>query len=352
MKIIKLPYGPLKWHRSSHSRHFISALCVMALPTFLTSTSLSALLLALASNIATSTATPSPNGFTKILLPSPNITGGPAAEIQCYALPYGAVGIISHLLTYWTIAWMGWGMVPLWPTMRMRYYLLDLLLAVATLCTCIPIASITIHRCRLSWHFILISIWKLVTSVSVACISIHRCIIVRQERKSQGQAPSNSLELAERGSTQSSRRDHSRKDEKTDLSPLLWLILYLAGTVIGMIGLCSLLWTSFRQDQAVRRLTYGFAAPLVIIPSLVAIYWYTENCFGSKGGRHGCTKAYRQTFHGALVAFVAVFGFFSALYGDLVLGVIADNVLGLPSADFAPLYWVWFIAKRLPLLSI
>jgi hypothetical protein len=58
-----------------------------------------------------------------------------------------------------------------------------------------------------------------------------------------------------------------------------------------------------------------------------------------------------NTFKGAFVAFVAVFGFFSTLYADLILGAIADNLLGLPSADFAPLYWLWFVAKRLPMLS-
>lgn len=58
-----------------------------------------------------------------------------------------------------------------------------------------------------------------------------------------------------------------------------------------------------------------------------------------------------NTFKGAMVSFIVVFGFFSTLYADLVLGAIANNLLGLPSGDFAPLYWLWFVAKRLPMLS-
>ncbi|KAF2623500.1 hypothetical protein BU25DRAFT_349931 [Macroventuria anomochaeta] len=201
----------------------------------------------------------------------------------------------------------------------MKHWRFDLFLAIAALCTCIPIASITIHRCRLSWHFILIGIWKLVTSVSVACISVHRCILVHQG--------------------------------KNNRRPLLWLLLYLAGTAVGMTGLCSLLWTSFRQDQTVRNLTYGFAAPMILIPVLVAIHWFVKHLDLKEGGGAVWLSAILSTLAGAVVAFATVFSFFSALYGDLVLGAIADNLLGLPSADFAPLYWVWFIAKRLPMLS-
>jgi hypothetical protein len=140
----------------------------------------------LVSNISLASAKPSPS-FHEILLPTPNVTGGPAGEIQCYALPFGAVGIISHLLTDWTIAWMIYGKAPLWPGHDMDSYLFDMFLATISLCTCVPIASITIHRCRLSWHFVLICIWKLVTSVSLACVTLHRCLIIRTEEKRKKQ---------------------------------------------------------------------------------------------------------------------------------------------------------------------
>lgn len=323
--------------------------------------------LVLASNISLASAAPSPNDFMDIVLRKSNITGGPAGEIECYALPYGAMGIISHLLTYWTIAWLGWGKVPLWPSKDLRQYQLDLFLAIATLCTCIPIASITIVRCRLSWHFVLISIWKLVTSVSVALICIHRCIITRREKKRPRVAVNGTTHhpfqysnyqnhqiLHPNGDdpiTQFSNRNSATSRDKVDLTPLLWLLLFLAGTIVGMVGLGALLWENFRHDKTIRHLTYGFAAPMVVIPGLVAAYWYTEHCCGPSNGRRGLQKAYRHTFRGALAAFVAVFGFFSALYGDLVLGVIAENIMGTPTGDVAPLYWIWFVAKRFPLLS-
>jgi hypothetical protein len=321
----------------------------------------------LASNLGLAAAEPSK--FSDILLPSPNVTSGPVGEIQCYALPYGAVGIISHLLTYWTIAWLSVGQTPLWPWFRMKTYKFDMFLAILALCTCIPIASITMHRCRLSWHFLLICIWKLVTSVSLGCITIHRCLIIRREQQHPediefsnrhhyqpamtNEPYANGMYAQARNPSAFFSQDNTKlTDRNKDLAPLWWLTLYLSGTVVGMVGLCSLLYTTFRHDKTIRHLTYGFGAAMAIIPLLVAIYWYIHHLEKPEGGSRVCMSAAWHSFGGAILAFTAVFGFFSSLYSDLVLGSIANNLFGLPSADFAPLYWAWFIAKRLPLLSL
>ena len=325
------------------------------------------IIIVLASNISLASA--EPNSFSDILLPTPNVTSGPVGEIKCYALPYGAIGIISHLLTYWTIAWMSIGQIPLWPGHSMKTYKFDMFLAILSLCTCIPIATITMHRCRLSWHFLLICIWKLITSVSLACITLHRCLIVRRDMQHPGDNNAG-LELGNRfqqgaqhgpyhngmyhqthNPSAVSSQGSQPKLKDRDLTPLWWLTLYLAGTIVGMVGLCSLLYTTFRQDQTIRNLTYGFGAVMAIIPLLVAIYWFKYHWDLKDGGWKIYISAFCSTFGGAVLAFTAVFGFFSSLYSDLVLGSIAENLFGLPSEDFAPLYWAWFIAKRLPMLS-
>jgi putative effector of murein hydrolase LrgA (UPF0299 family) len=324
---------------------------------------ISGLFVVLTSNIGLAAAKPST--FSDILLPSPNVTSGPVGEIQCYALPYGAVGIISHLLTYWTIAWLSVGQTPLWPWHKMRTWKFDMFLAILALCTCIPIASITMHRCRLSWHFLLICIWKLVTSVSLACITIHRCLIIRRDLKPSNrhgyqqamtnEPYNNAMYEQPRNSSAFFSQDNiksTNRNDRKNLTPLWWLTLYLSGTIVGMVGLCSLLYTAFRHDKTIRHLTYGFGAAMAIIPLLVAIYWYIQHLEKAEGGSRVCMSAFWHTLGGAILAFTAVFGFFSSLYSDLVLGSIADNLFGLPSVDFAPLYWAWFIAKRLPMLSL
>lgn len=85
----------------------------MSLLTILTSTTLGVLLLALAFNTATATAALSPISISDVPLPMPNVTGGPVAEIQCYALPYDATSTVSYLLNHWTFACTAIGKVRL-----------------------------------------------------------------------------------------------------------------------------------------------------------------------------------------------------------------------------------------------
>lgn len=48
---------------------------------------------------------------------------------------------------------------------------------------------------------------------------------------------------------------------------------------------------------------------------------------------------------------VTTAGVLAVLYSDFALGVVAANMTGWPSSDNAVFYWIYFIAKRLPLLS-
>lgn len=328
--------------------------------------------LVLTSNAKVASAEPGIS-FSDILLPSPNVTAGAVGEIKCYALPYGAIGIISHLLTYWTIAWTVIGQVPMWPWHPMKDYKFDMFLAIVGLLVCVPTASITMHRCRLSWHFLLICIWKLITSVSLACITLHRCAIIKKrgpnpKRNAINNSQNHGLQdLNYQGTPIRPQRNGSYHQVLNDpqmfrsnggapgsrsLKPLWWITLYMCGTIVGMVGLCSLLYTTFRHDETIRNLTYGFGIAIVTIPTVVAVYWYIVHLETNRGGATEYGKAVRHAFGGAFIAFVVMFGFLSTLYSDMVLGSIADNLSGRPSDDVAPLYWAWFVAKRLPMLSL
>lgn len=324
---------------------------------------------------------PSPLSAFEVF-PSRNMTGGPAGEIKCYALPYGGLGIFSHVLTFHTIAWVSVGHRPLWPFHRMTaFYKFDLFLAGLTVLSSLPLASFAIHRCRLSWHFVLLALWKLTTTLSTAAITIHRCIIMRREAK---QPPADagislsplgrriqkarssvwtSLSASwlnphrhppQRGPPQSDTNPHwFRREPRThprDIAPLRWLALYLLGTVLGAIGLGPLVAASFANAD-VKHLTYGFGTVMVVIPMTVTGYWYAKHLELPQGGWRVLVSAYLYGAGGAVLAFVASFCVFAPLYSDLVLGAIAGKWSGLPSAEFAPLYWAWFAVLRLPLLA-
>ena len=49
---------------------------------------------------------------------------------------------------------------------------------------------------------------------------------------------------------------------------------------------------------------------------------------------------------------LAAFGILAVFYSDWALGVMTGNISGLPSGDVAPLYWSYFVGKRLPILNL
>jgi hypothetical protein len=45
-------------------------------------------------------------------------------------------------------------------------------------------------------------------------------------------------------------------------------------------------------------------------------------------------------------------GILAALYSDWAIAFAAGNMVGVPSSDNAAIYWTYFFAKRIPLLSV
>lgn len=90
-----------------------------------------------------------------------------ADEIKCYSLPYGAIGFVSHILTYWTIVWLSFGRKPYWPSSRLSAGKLDLCLSLIQITITVGLASFTIVRCRSRWQFILLAAWKVTMSATV-----------------------------------------------------------------------------------------------------------------------------------------------------------------------------------------
>ncbi|KAF8544355.1 hypothetical protein BDD12DRAFT_873067 [Trichophaea hybrida] len=55
------------------------------------------------------------------------------SEIQCYTLPYGAIGMISHVLTYFTIIMLSMGRSPFMPWRILSSPIIDFILATSGL---------------------------------------------------------------------------------------------------------------------------------------------------------------------------------------------------------------------------
>jgi hypothetical protein len=111
-------------------------------------------------------------------------------EIKCYSLPYGALGFVSHVLTYYTIACLWYGRKPLWPFSRITFSSFDLALGGFGLLISTLLTIVTIVRCKDTWELLVIAIWKMgmsllngVTAVHVAGLFIWEKIRLKRARK-------------------------------------------------------------------------------------------------------------------------------------------------------------------------
>jgi len=91
-------------------------------------------------------------------------------EIQCYALPFGVIGTLSHILTLYTFLMLAHGLSP-WRWRPNKRYKLDAWLASIGLCILVGTTIVTLVRCRQKWEFVLMAVWKLVLSVSLNGLS-------------------------------------------------------------------------------------------------------------------------------------------------------------------------------------
>jgi len=97
----------------------------------------------------------------------------PIEALHCYNLPFGALGFVSHVLTYYTIVCLWYDRSPLWPFHKITSRALDCVLSFLGLVVCIVTSAITINNCKSTWQLLLIAVWKLSMSVLNGLTGMH-----------------------------------------------------------------------------------------------------------------------------------------------------------------------------------
>lgn len=296
-------------------------------------------------------------------------------EIKCYSLPYGALGFVSHVLTYYTIACLWYGRKPLWPFSRVTFSRFDLALGGFGLLISTLLTIVTIVRCKDTWELLVIAIWKMgmsllngVTAVHVAGLFILEKIRLKRARKRkrrEGSEASDATTVAdtaghdhgkdgsgdaeEGAATESSDSDKEAPIEVV-IDPMRrvfwWIILYVPMMFAGIVGVMTLAVKNF-ENKAVVKLTAGFYTVVGtgILIVLAGLLYRIRNASES-----GTTA--RKIVFGGLIWVVATFSILAVFYSDWALGMMTDNITGLPSGDTAALYWTYWISKRLPMFSL
>jgi len=276
------------------------------------------------------------------IIPHKDSAGGTIAELKCYSLPYGGIGFLSHVLTYWQIFWIGLGLKPLAPWSRLKHSLLDLALASIGLILSVAMSIIAIVRCREDWQFLLIAVWKLTLSVSLGCTCVHRGLILDKVRR---ETNAQDIELTHPQLGPRLKGNQGRNGNSSWIpTPIFWVLIYALGVIVGMVGLCSVVNKNIHIHKVMEFTAIWWALGTIfcLIPGLCYMIFKRRACDG--GG-------YCMSFWMFAVVGVCFFEAFSVLYSDWVLGIVGDNLAGAPSSDIVKLYWIYFVAKRLSLFS-
>lgn len=237
-------------------------------------------------------------------------------EIKCYSIPYGGIGFASHILTYYALVCMWYGSRPLLPWLRLKYGIWDCILGVITLIASDALSIFTIIRCQNRWQFITIAVWKLCLSSTFGLTAISASILSHREKPPEREVMAKSR---------------------------AWMIIYIVGLIVGMVGLVALVVEVWPTNMDVRYITYVFGGTCSAAILLITISFWIRSACDHDDDDMGTVCMVAPAVTAAFA--VVVLGVF---YSDWILGAVANNLAGFPSSDIMLLYWTYFVAKKVP----
>ncbi|KAH8682767.1 hypothetical protein BGZ60DRAFT_398709 [Tricladium varicosporioides] len=283
-------------------------------------------------------------------------------EIQCYSLPYGGIGFASHVLTYYAVAMLSNQRSPLPPWKKNSWPKLDKFLASVGLIVTIVVSVVTIVRCHARWQFIVMAVWKLDLSIALGCLTYHAATLVELRPKIVRRSAYSALNSVE-DLNEGSQTNNTGPKKKSGARILWWLLLYVPGVIAGLVGLLSLVSQEIKHNRQVLYITIAFGSVIfiaIVLMLIVALCIFRdlrdtstkEEETGKKNGKKDVALFFGMSGFAIFAAGFSGMAVLGAFYSDWILGAFAENLKGVPSSDNAPLYWSYFIAKRLPGLSI
>jgi len=243
------------------------------------------------------------------------------SEIVCYSLPYGLIGTISDVLTWYTIGTLAYGISPWRPWRDLESPRFDMFLTTVGLLGGLLLTIFAMIRCQKRWQFMLIAVWKALLTLSNGAFSLHISVVLTPYKPFAWWG-----EMAEQP-----ERICSYNELR---GAMWWLVIYILGTLFGLVGLVSLVIMAWEDNKVVELTTYIFGGIAVVV---TVVLW----ALGPAGEQLG---------FGVLVLLLTL-GVIAALYSDWVLAGLAENLSGMPYGDVVPLYFSYFAAKRLPMFS-
>ncbi len=248
--------------------------------------------------------------------------------------------------------------------------------AIVGLCISLPLVVLAMVRCRNSWSFILIAVWKVTLSLTLTIMTIHAARLIPPQIQYARQLMHGYGQHYGRHHHHSSRIPLNGHSEAGDNLSLLsygddelpgvhegavhaapgksfgdiwwWLYFYFLGSVVGFTGVMNLVKHNFADpDMAqLRTITFVFCGVAAGLTLFAAFVFFCP-CGSGRPALGIALAASWQTFIFALLILTVLFAF----YADWVLAALYGDLVGRPSSDNAVFYWIYFAAKRIPMLS-
>ena len=278
-------------------------------------------------------------------------------DAQCYALPYGVLGFISHLLTYYSTILNALGRRPFLPGRKQERTTLNIALAFAQLVTTVIPAALTVARCR--GEFQRIAVWMVFTSVTSSLAMIIGAS--RRLYKHHYKLGADPTIVAEVYPLQTHDDDPeyiepegeadraARKRERHWYIVAGWLIglFFLIGCLIGLSGVFRIVRDVWDVSAAVKKVTLAFFLPAFCLALFTLCLPFAIDA-GSMAG--SCITLW--SFLMFAVQFVMICLFATLLYMDLILAAVTGRWSGLATGSglvALVLYWVYFLGERISL---
>ncbi len=241
-----------------------------------------------------------------------------AGDIYCYGLPYGGIGNVSHILTYWALGCIYFYRRPWMPWSELAYSKLDIFLGFTQLIGCVLLAFLTILRCRLQWQLIALAVGRMTNSWTMGWCTIAVSVRVY------------------------------RDDDWAKVRSLPYLVhLAAIPTLVGLIGLVQEAWApcasgnddmyylcqtwpaNWGLGQPMPQITGSFLGVIGLLFLVLLVCLLRRYC-PDRDSPSG------STMHAIGIAVTLAF----YLWSDWILAAIADDLAGEPSSDVAIVYWV------------
>ncbi|KAH7080531.1 hypothetical protein BKA63DRAFT_488282 [Paraphoma chrysanthemicola] len=230
------------------------------------------------------------------------------SHIQIYAIPYGVLGAVSHLLTFHVILCHLFGRRPLLPWQVLEKTVWNITVVTLSSLVSVILSSVTLARTRGSQALMVLAGMQIVLGVLIDAIHIHR-LMVKSEGWSNGMGAWGIPMVITGVFSVWAFYQFPHRDEDGRTGTILKSITFLV--LLALLGLS------------------GFATLVTFLGAVFTLF--------------------RESRYFAMSAVVLTCALF--WLGDFAIALVNKNTIGTPSQRIAPMYYAFWVVERMPLFT-